>query len=560
MNLKDFESYIDEKILSRGFDYYEGGAVKDLTEKKKNEWSAVVEGSELYRVRVNLEKEDIVYSECDCPYDMGPVCKHQVAVYYALRNDKYEAEESSGKAREEDLESRIKKIINKMEKEELIQIITDRAVQDDAFSNYLIAAYEITDEAAGKTYYKKIIRSCVNAAKDRHGFINYYRAPEAAGGAFRLLNSAETALQRREYDRAIAIAQAVIEVMATTFEYTDDSDGDAGFSIETAFKILHGAAACGLPEKTRKTLLTYCLKESEKKIYNQYGNWLFDFLGIAAGISVSDQEINRMLGKIEEYITAYREEAYSSYTSEKLSIMKYDLLLKLKRDTEAEEFFSNCMHFPDFRRRALGRAFETGDYDLVIRLAKEGEKKDSEKSLWGLVNEWKVWRINAYQAKNDNEGTVELAFDLVVNEDRTEYFEVYKKHIENKKWPDAYEKLKAALKGKNKHYFSRTLADILVKEKEFPLLLEMLRESPGSVELYQQYFLRSHPGEIYGLHVINIKEHAKRANDRKAYKRVCGSIKDLRKLGGNKEAEYLINEFSEEYKHRPAFTDELSKI
>ncbi|MEI0737506.1 SWIM zinc finger family protein [Paenibacillus sp. JTLBN-2024] len=25
-------------------------------------------------------------SECDCPYDFGPVCKHQVAVFLELKN------------------------------------------------------------------------------------------------------------------------------------------------------------------------------------------------------------------------------------------------------------------------------------------------------------------------------------------------------------------------------------------------------------------------------------------------------------------------------------------
>ena len=46
---------------------------------------AEVEGSEVYEVYVELDEEDTVLSsECDCPYDNGPVCKHLAAVLLKL--------------------------------------------------------------------------------------------------------------------------------------------------------------------------------------------------------------------------------------------------------------------------------------------------------------------------------------------------------------------------------------------------------------------------------------------------------------------------------------------
>ena len=113
---------------------------------------------------------------------------------------------------------------------------------------------------------------------------------------------------------------------------------------------------------------------------------------------------------------------------------------------------------------------------------------------------------------------------------------------------------------KSNNSFSTILADILVKEKEFPELLEILKKNPYYVESYQKHFLKSHPEVIYRLHVVNIKEDAGRASNRKEYRNICSQIEKLKKIGGIKEAEVLIKEFQKTYNHRPAFLDELSKV
>ncbi len=62
------------------------------------------------------------------------------------------------------------------------------------------------------------------------------------------------------------------------------------------------------------------------------------------------------------------------------------------------------------------------------------------------------------------------------------------------------------------------------------------------------------------MHMVNIRKEAEWSKNRKEYKRVCASIKKLQKIGGVKEAEQLVQEFSEEYVRRPAFQDEFLKI
>ena len=85
MNLKEFEQFVEPKIVERGFDYYENEDVRKVEKVSENEFSAVVFGSKIYTVYVKLNGNEIIEYECDCPYDWGDTCKHAVAVFYKLR-------------------------------------------------------------------------------------------------------------------------------------------------------------------------------------------------------------------------------------------------------------------------------------------------------------------------------------------------------------------------------------------------------------------------------------------------------------------------------------------
>ena len=87
MNIQNFESFIDSKILTRGRNYYKSGAVESLGYAEAgNFWTAGVCGSDYYSVSAELSSSNnILDANCDCPYDMGEFCKHQVAVFYAIR-------------------------------------------------------------------------------------------------------------------------------------------------------------------------------------------------------------------------------------------------------------------------------------------------------------------------------------------------------------------------------------------------------------------------------------------------------------------------------------------
>jgi uncharacterized Zn finger protein len=87
MNIKNFEKHIDVTILDRGFDYYVNDYIQELDVVGVGEFSALVEGTEDYEVFIRLDARlAVVEHNCSCPYDWGPVCKHEVAVLYHIKD------------------------------------------------------------------------------------------------------------------------------------------------------------------------------------------------------------------------------------------------------------------------------------------------------------------------------------------------------------------------------------------------------------------------------------------------------------------------------------------
>jgi len=82
--MENWKNLFSRKILSRGKFYYDAGNVNFL-KKEQNTYSAHVEGSDLYKVTVQLERGHIRKMNCSCPYAWaGMRCKHMAAVMYEI--------------------------------------------------------------------------------------------------------------------------------------------------------------------------------------------------------------------------------------------------------------------------------------------------------------------------------------------------------------------------------------------------------------------------------------------------------------------------------------------
>lgn len=87
ITINDFEKHLNSFLVGDAKTLFEQKKVYDITKTNEGAWTAWVnEKNDDYAVRVAFNGKEIVKSNCTCPYN-GPICKHGVALLFALRND-----------------------------------------------------------------------------------------------------------------------------------------------------------------------------------------------------------------------------------------------------------------------------------------------------------------------------------------------------------------------------------------------------------------------------------------------------------------------------------------
>lgn len=94
----DFEDYFEPHILKRGEQYYNQNRIIDIW-YRDNTVIAYIDGTEIYRVELEINAEDGSWFYCSCSYsEEGEfLCKHIAAILYYLKDNKIPELEKGGK-------------------------------------------------------------------------------------------------------------------------------------------------------------------------------------------------------------------------------------------------------------------------------------------------------------------------------------------------------------------------------------------------------------------------------------------------------------------------------
>ncbi len=112
----------------RGYEYYKGNKVHSVNKIQENEYEGTVSGSQKEPYAVYIDILHPKKSTCSCPFAEGSrkVCKHKVALYFAVFPEEaaqYLAEVEQAEKEEEEYEERIYGMVEekilKMKKSEL---------------------------------------------------------------------------------------------------------------------------------------------------------------------------------------------------------------------------------------------------------------------------------------------------------------------------------------------------------------------------------------------------------------------------------------------------------
>lgn len=565
--LNQFEQYIDETILKRGLSYFKNGYVSEPEEITTGVYESIVSGSEDYTVELKIKNQTIVEHVCSCPYDMGPVCKHIVAVLFYLQQDVLELkpkviplhnskENVTGKkVKRKTVSEQVNEVLEKITHDELKQFVLEKAEHNPSFRNIFLSSFAHQNVNESKEFYSKQVKSILRTAAGRDGFIYWNQAGNVGKQISELLITAQKQIENKNFKSAIFICSAVMERLTEAFQFADDSNGDIGGNIDFAFELLFNVTKEKLPEEIRTQLFEYCLSSFEKRIYSGW-DWHLGVLQVASEILTNEEEAQRiitLLDKVQD----------SEYEKEEAQRIKLNIIKRTKGEKEAEKFIEQNLPNPSLRREAIQKALRDKIFEKAIAISKDGIKQD-EKTKPGLAMEWYDWLLKIAQAQNQKEKIIEYARLLFIDNFRHEqdYYQVLKNTIQPETWHSFVEEIIKDISTKKRWLDTELIAGIYIKEKWWDRLMQIVSQNPSlqKIEQYEKYMSTDYSTEITQLYERCILEYMKLNTGRSHYKTACKYLRRMKKLGAGDKVSNMVEFLKKAYAQRRALIEELEKV
>ncbi|MFY7735035.1 MAG: SWIM zinc finger family protein [Bacteroidia bacterium] len=557
--LNEFEQLIDENILKRGLAYFNGGAITDFSEISNGEYEAIVSGTEDYTVQLEVENNSIIEHNCDCPYDMGAVCKHVVAVIFHLQQDELELNQSSpnitkGKKKTKSVNQQVKELLKTISHNELIYFVEENCKKDKKFRNYFLASFGHLSQNQSKEFYQKQIQSILQTAAGRDGWIGWSDMKYVVNTTQPFLENAEQYLQKKNFENVFFISTALLEEMTKAFQYGDDSNGDLGYFVESAMELLSKLSKKEISTSLKQKIFEYCISAFKQKLFEGW-DWHLGILHIAGDLIDNEKEADIILNCLESVNGEYEREYAQSY--------KLELLRQCKNPKDVEEFINKHISNSKIRQQEIEKAFESKNYERAKALAKDGITCD-EQSKPGLAKDWYDWLLKIALVQNDTPNVIKYArYRLIENFGATQdYYQILKNTIEPEKWHSFLEEIIKEVTPKNRWTYTELIRKIYIKEEWWDRLFLMLKQnlSLENIQENEQYLVKDYSAELTELYSERLTNYVEKFVGRNHYQTACRYLRRMKKLGANERVNELIELFRKKYPQRKALMDELIRV
>ena len=576
--LNEFEQHIDEDILKRGLRYFKKGCVTSVDELSGGEYEAIVEGSDTYIVQLHVKNGSVIACNCTCPYDWGPVCKHEVAVMFYLQQDELglKAKKKSttktsplsdvaGKEKKEvkkkkTIQEQLEEILEKLSPEEMRGYIGEYCDKDKTFRDLFLTQYLHLIQPVSKDIYTKQIRAVLKSASGRYGYIDYAGARQVGNSMHQLYQLAEKAVSAGNWREAMYMGCAMLEEMTKAIEHGDDSNGDLGGSIDNGQDILFRIAQECTDSGIRSELFEYSLDAYHRKLFEGW-DWHYNMLDLAIELQKTEDEKMRILHYLDQIKP--KNDGWD-FRYEDAQKQRLKLIRKTEGEARANDYLEANITNSDFRRELILKAIEEKNYAKAVALAEKGIAAD-RKDKPGLASEWKWHLLNVYQLQNDSEKSVELARNLFLYSGRfstKEMYNIMKKYVPAADWKVFFEQL-VADRIKSEQWVSfYTIADMYTWENQWENLLSLLIKNPSidNISHVEKYLAKQYAEQLVDLYSKAIQVFLEINISRSHYQTACKYLRRMNKLGGQDKTKELIAFLRSTYPQRRALMEELDKV
>ena len=557
MNLTDFEDYVPLNIVSRGKAYFEEDHILDIDEISQNHYMAEIMGSSNYTIEVRLSDEgEILTSSCDCPYDWGDYCKHQVAVLYAIREKDSHAKEKDRepliRKKKEDIET----TLSRLSKAELLNLTIQLARENPDIEKRIEFLYAPAEDEIASS--KTLINTYIRQYK-RGGFIAWNDVYDALEGAEMVLEKAQHKMLDGHAEEAVMLGIAVLSAVVGMLEYSDDSSGNIAPVINESIRIIQGAVQdniSSLDTKQKSHLYKVLVKEAMHKRYNGWSEFRTDLLRACFPLCNEEKIRAKFDERLNDYLNSLDITNWSDeYEHEQIKLIQLALLEYLGDKKRAIQFIYENTIYSSFREKAINNLLEDEHYSEAIRLCEEGISINEDYP--GLVRKWKEYLLQAYEGLRNIPKQRELLTDFIYMNSFDSYLKLKASYPVNE-WPDVKRDILHTLEVKK--YPLNIYVEILKEEQLTDKLLAYCYRFPESIQSMYPDLLEAYADDVNKIYKSFIIREAAKATDRKMYKKVCKIIKAYKKIVDSTQSELLIEELKQTHKKRPAFLDELGKL
>lgn len=570
--LSSFEHHIEEVILKRGLAYFKKGHIEAFEELSPGEFECVVVGTEAYTVRLRLEQGNVVDYVCSCPYDLGAVCKHIAAsIFYLLQGELGLTVDSTsnnrriGQSKSTDKESKksskkttaekIGTVLDKFSHDDLKQYVLEILLKRRDLREVFLAKFGFEVDAESKARYAKQIKAILRSAMGRSRFIDWRHIGEVGTKLNEMILVAHQHLENRNYQSVVFLCTALLEELTKALEFSDDSSGDIGFAIESAYTLLSQVADCELQAGAREKLFEYCLETYQKGIFSGW-DWHNGILFIAAQLISSEKEGKRILGLLN--LKNSHESDFQDSEARKIELR---IIQKIDGAEAAIRYMEAHVKIPDFRRELIKISLADKDFERAVELANDGISTDS-KRYPGLVSEWRENLLDIAILQEDRSQIVKRARLLFTENFRhtRNYYDIMKANLPESDWKGFVEELILDLvKSPNR---TGILVGIYIQEQWWDRLLGLLEKNPSLplIEDLEKYLRTDYADELIRLYEKCIYEFIERAMNRTQYQEGCRYFRRMIKLGGRETVKKMLEEIRIRFPKRKALMEELTKV
>jgi len=556
--LNKFEQLIDEKILKRGLSYFKSDAITDFSEISTGEYEAIVSGTEEYTVQLEVHNNTIIEHNCDCPYDMGAVCKHVVAVIFHLQQDELELNQPSiskpRKKKTKSISQQVKELLKEISHKDLIDFVQENSKKDKKFRNYFLASFGHLSQNQSKEFYQKQIHSILQSAAGRDGWIGWSDMKYVVNTTEPFLENAEKYLANNNFENVFFISTALLEEMTEAFQYGDDSNGDLGYFIESAMELLSNLTQEKLPKTLKEEIFEYCISAFNQKLFDGW-DWHLGMLHIACELVEQESGVDIILSCLDTINGKYEQERAQSF--------KLNLLRKFKDEKEVKKYINKHISNSSIRTIEIEKAFKSKNFERVVNLSKDGIKYD-EKDKPGLVKIWYNWLLKVAQTHKDTSKIIEYSRFLFIDNFHPEqdYYQILKENIEDEKWHPFLEEIIKEITPKQRWTYTELIRTIYIKEEWWDRLFLMLKQnlSMENIQQNEPYLSKDYSSELIKLYSERIINYVEKYIGRNHYQTACRYLRRMKKLGGKEKVNELIELFRKQYPQRRALMDELTRV